>query len=401
MAKTIPAGWQEKTLGEVCDIEIGKTPSRSNMKYWDKQKSTTNIWLSIADLNNDTNKNVYDSNEYLSDIGANVVKLVKKGTLLLSFKLTLGRVAFAGKDLRTNEAIAQLPIKNDINKFYLYYYLKFFDYELLLKGDVKVKGKTLNKAKLKLLPVYYPSLPEQERIVAKLDKAFEAIDKAKAIAENNLKNAKELFRIALNKEVENCYKCYHIEKLSSVCDVRDGTHDSPKYVTSGGHPFITSKNLKNDTIDMDKITYISDIDYNKVNERSKVDIGDVLFAMIGTIGNPVVITEEPNFAIKNVALFKSINKLEPKYLQLILKSSYILSKMQEESKGATQRFVSLTYLRNFLIPVPQMGIQRKFVLDIQNLHEQTKQLEAVYSQKIKNFDELKQSILKRAFRGEL
>ena len=192
-----PQGWQEKTLNDLCYIEIGKTPSRSNIRYWDKQKTTTNVWLSIADLN----KNVYDSNEYLSDAGADVVKLVKKGTLLLSFKLTLGRVAFAGKDLRTNEAIAQLPIKNenDINKFYLYYYLKFFDYELLLKGDVKVKGKTLNKEKLKQLPVYYPPLPEQERIVAKLDKLHEQTKQLEAIYTKKIKDLDELKQSVLQK----------------------------------------------------------------------------------------------------------------------------------------------------------------------------------------------------------
>ena len=151
MTRVLPKGWEEKTLGEVCEINIGKTPSRADVSYWDKKKETNNIWLSIADLSNTTDKKVYSSKEFLSNKGAKIVPIVERGTLLLSFKLTIGRVAFAGVPLRTNEAIAQLPIKNanTLDKNYLCYYLQAYDYEELLQGDIKVKGKSLNKAKLK------------------------------------------------------------------------------------------------------------------------------------------------------------------------------------------------------------------------------------------------------------
>lgn len=385
MAKTIPAGWQEKTLGEVCDIEIGKTPSRSNMKYWDKQKSTTNIWLSIADLNNDTNKNVYDSNEYLSDIGANVVKLVKKGTLLLSFKLTLGRVAFAGKDLRTNEAIAQLPIKNDINKFYLYYYLKFFDYELLLKGDVKVKGKTLNKAKLKLLPVYYPSLPEQERIVAKLDKAFEAIDKAKAIAENNLKNAKELFESSLNKAFTENTNDWEEKTLEKACKKISAGGDKPEKfsqeITEIYNVPIYSNGIENDGL------------YGYTDVPAIIDEAITISAR-GTIGF-VCKRAEPYYPIVRL-----ISAIPNDYINIDF-MVYALQFMVPTGNGSSIPQLTVPMLKNKIIKYPSLSDQQNIVARLDKLQEQTKQLEAVYSQKIKNFDELKQSILKRAFRGEL
>src|SRR5271169_710479 len=91
--------------------------------------------------------------------------------------------------------------------------------------------------------------------------------------------------------------------LGEAYDVRDGTHDSPRYHETG-HPLITSKNLKRGGLSFDDVKLISDQDYRKINERSAVHKGDVLFAMIGTIGNPTLVTVEPNFAIKNVALFK-------------------------------------------------------------------------------------------------
>lgn len=193
--------WEEKTLVELCNIEIGKTPSRSNIKFWDKTRSTNNTWLSIADLNNAQNKKVFSSKEQISDLATQYMKLVKEGTLLLSFKLTIGRVAFAGKDLYTNEAIAQLPIKNEqkIDKHYLYYYLQYFDYEKLLKGDVKVKGKTLNKEKLKALPVCYPPLPEQQKIVKKLDALHEQTKQLEQIYTQKIKNCDELKQSILKR----------------------------------------------------------------------------------------------------------------------------------------------------------------------------------------------------------
>lgn len=108
------------------------------------------------------------------------------------------------------------------------------------------------------------------------------------------------------------------KKLSDIYDVRDGTHDSPKYI-SEGYPLVTSKNLKNNSIDLSNVKYITQEDYNSINKRSKVEIGDILFAMIGTIGNPVLIKEPPNYAIKNVALFKKKNlDQEPKFLTYYL-----------------------------------------------------------------------------------
>ncbi|MDO8454973.1 MAG: restriction endonuclease subunit S, partial [Sulfurimonas sp.] len=96
---------------------------------------------------------------------------------------------------------------------------------------------------------------------------------------------------------------WEVRKIGDIYDVRDGTHDSPKYIKEG-YPLITSKNLKQDNLNYDNVKYISKIDYININKRSKVDIGDILFAMIGTIGNPIVVKNEPDFAIKNVALFK-------------------------------------------------------------------------------------------------
>lgn len=149
-------------------------------------------------------------------------------------------------------------------------------------------------------------------------------------------------------------------KLGVIFDIRDGTHDSPKYLTSG-YPLITSKNLKSGLLDFGDIKYISEADYQKINARSAVHLGDILFAMIGTIGNPTIVTSEPNFAIKNVALFKA-NKLQNNaFLKYYLESPFVTSKMSKEANGTTHKFVGLGYLRNFPIELPPLAEQQRIV----------------------------------------
>lgn len=174
-------GWKSMKLGDLCKIALGKTPARAQEYYWDPEHKTNNVWLSIADLLHATNKSVTDSREYLSDKGAAVSKIVKKGTLLVSFKLTLGRLAFAGRDLFTNEAIAALEIIDEdlITKEFLYYSLQHFDWHKAAENDVKLKGMTLNKAKLREIVVHFPPLPEQRRIVKKLDEVLAEVTAAK------------------------------------------------------------------------------------------------------------------------------------------------------------------------------------------------------------------------------
>ncbi len=383
MTNTTLEKWEEKTLGELCDVLDSR---RKPITKKDRVAGVYPYYGATGIL------------DYVSGwiFDEELVLLGEDGAKWTSGEQSAFKIN--GKTWVNNHAHVLRPKRDRISDNYLIYNLNFQNLMPYITGTTVPK---LNQEKMRSITIPLPPLPEQERIVAKLDKAFEAIDKVKANAEQNLNNAKELFNDTLDSKIRTLYKNSSTQKLSEVCDVRDGTHDSPKYLDKRGHPFVTSKNLKNDKIDMEKITYISDSDFEKINERSKVDIGDVLFAMIGTIGNPVVITEEPDFAIKNVALFKNINKLEPQYLKFLLKSPSVLLKMQLEANGTTQKFVSLKYLRNFMVPVPSLSEQQKIVEKLDVLQEQTKQLEAIYTQKIKECDELKQSILQKAFRGEL
>ena len=167
------------------------------------------------------------------------------------------------------------------------------------------------------------------------------------------------------KETQDYSNCkWEMVKLGDVCDVRDGTHDSPKYHETG-YPLVTSKNLINGEIDFSNINYISKEDYEKICQRSNVDNGDVLYAMIGTIGNPVVVKKDRDFAIKNVALFKvgeNNQKLNNKFLKYLLDN--VTKDFNSQAVGGTQKFVSLKFIRNYQVPLPPLEVQEEIVKEL-------------------------------------
>lgn len=167
--------WVRVKFEKILRIEIGGTPSRSNPQYWDDQKQTQNRWLSIADLKG--NK-ISNTKEYISDLGVknSNVSLVPAGTVVMSFKLTIGRRALLEADSYTNEAICALLIKDTeiLDKIYLFYALEIVDFDQEI--DQAVKGKTLNKAKLKRLRLNLPPLKEQQKITTVLSAADKEIE---------------------------------------------------------------------------------------------------------------------------------------------------------------------------------------------------------------------------------
>ena len=207
-------------------------------------------------------------------------------------------------------------------------------------------------------------------------------------------------------EEQNKYqlpKDWKWEVSSNILDIRDGTHDTPKYVNKIGIPLITSKNLKENKIDFEKVSYISNEDHAEISKRSKVEAGDILFAMIGTIGNPAIIKGDANFSIKNVGLFKkNEHVILPSFLVNFLRSHTFEKQMNERKllKGTTQKFIPLGNLRNINIPLPPKPTQLAIVSKIEELFsELDKGIENLHTaqQQLKTY---RQSVLKWAFVNE-
>ena len=378
-------GWKRSTLNEVCFLNKNQG-KYSNLNY-----------VGMENIEANTGKIL--SYEDSSEIKSSTFRYDKGDVLYGRLRPYLKKVIIAPFDGCCSTEIYPIKTTHISNKFLMYWFL--LD-SITGKINETCSGCRMPRANMKLLmefEINYPSISEQQRIVDILDKAFEKIDKIKSNAEKNLQQAKDLFNAKLSKELLD-KEHYGKQKLGEIYDVRDGTHDSPKYQEIG-YPLVTSKNLRSWGIDVTDVKYISEEDYLKINQRSKVDKGDVLFAMIGSIGNPAIVKEEPNYAIKNVALFKVPSNQSGMYLMYCLASNYYLSTILKNKSGANQPFVSLNYLRNFEIVIPPLDEQQKIVSKLDSLSEKCKNLEANYNRILTECDALKQAFLRKAFNGEL
>ncbi len=192
-------GWQIGVLGELCQISIGGTPTRNNSEYWDSEKSTENLWVSIRDMNQ---KFISETAEYITDLGVKKsnVKPQYPGAILLSFKLTIGRVAFVERKLYTNEAIAAL-YSEKLDLCFLYYGLQ--QWNLLQDVDQAIKGATLNKAKLNKIEFEYPiCLEEQKQIASVLSTIDQAIAQTEAIIAKQQRIKTGLMQDLLTKGID-------------------------------------------------------------------------------------------------------------------------------------------------------------------------------------------------------
>ncbi len=181
-------------------------------------------------------------------------------------------------------------------------------------------------------------------------------------------------------------------RLETVSDVRDGTHDSPTY-QSEGHPFVTSKNVKNGFVNYEDVQYISDEDFEEINKRSKVDVNDILMGMIGTIGNLALIRTEPDFAIKNVALIKDTKQVSYLYLYQYLQSKNVEKQLFWGMDGGTQKFLALKKIRELNILIPSEDEQLQIGGFLENLDD----IITLYQRKFDKIKQLKKFMLQKMF----
>jgi len=368
--------WPMVQLGAVCEFIRG--PFGGSLKKEIFVKDGYLVYEQYHAINNDFDFARYfiDSKKYKEMERFKV----KAGDLLISCSGTMGKIAVVPDNFREgiiNQALLKLSASDLINTKYLKSLLesepiqkKYFRDQsgVAIQNVVSVKI-------LKTIDIPLPPLDVQKEIVGEIEGYQKIIDGARAVVENYKP------QIQIDPEWE-------MVELGEVCDVRDGTHDSPKYINEG-YPLITSKNLKDGLIDFSNVNYVSKKDYEQINKRSGVQNGDILYAMIGTIGNPVIVSTNKEFCIKNVALFKFENndKLINLYLKTLLESKFTDQNLHTKARGGTQKFVSLSDLRKFIIPRPPIETQKKIVEQIekeQSLVNANKELITIFEKKIKD-----------------
>ena len=343
-------------LGEICKIVSGSTPKTSIPEYWDGDIK----WITPAEITDDSYI-ITDTVRKITKLGVEKTGLSSfpKDTVILSSRAPIGKVAIAGCDMYCNQGFKNLVCSSIIDNKYLYWFLKGKN-DYLNKLGRGATFKEISKQIVSEIEIYLPPIEEQ-----------------KAIA-NNLFNIKRIIELKY-KEIslfDNLIKARIVEMfgdmtinpngwekihLGDVCDVRDGTHDSPQYYNEG-YPLVTSKNVTGGRIDLTNCSLICEEDYEKINQRSKVSIGDILMPMIGTVGNPVIVDIEPVFAIKNVALikFKTDSKVTNSFVKALLESDYFDNAVISKVRGGTQKFISLGDIRKLEICLPPIETQMDY-----------------------------------------
>lgn len=295
----------------------------------------------------------------------------------------------SGKCWVNNHAHVLKPMASmDVD--YLCYSLMFYDTGELVNGATRQK---LTQTAMRKMLIPQRSLQEQKRIVCELSKVQSIISARQQQLQKLDELVKARFVELFGDTILNPFG-WKKDLLGTVCDVRDGTHDSPQYYESG-YPLVTSKNVTGGKIDLTDCSLICEADFKKINERSKVDIGDIIMPMIGTVGKPVIVDIEPNFAIKNVSLikFKADSRVLNTYIRALLQSDYFDDAVLSKVRGGTQKFISLGDIRKLEVLVPPMELQEQFATFI----KQTDKSKLAIQQSLDKLETLKRSLMQKYF----
>lgn len=371
-------GWEIIKLGEIVDIINGKNQSTvisENGQY--------PIYGSAGNLMG-----------YATDY------LCEKGTTIIGRKGNISNPIFIEERFWNVDTAFGLYPKNGYDPKFINYLSQTIDFKSRNRGTTI---PSLVKSDILTIDVpFVSSLPEQQRIVSILDEAFAAIDKAKANAEQNLKNAKELFESYLQGVFENGN--WSFIKLSEMAtDISDGDHMPPPK-SEFGLPFITISNINKQThkIDFSDTFKVPQKYYDDLKSNKKPIKGDVLYTVTGSYGIPVLIEDDFKFCFqRHIGLIRPSKKLNSKLLYYWILSPQAFFQANETATGTAQKTVSLKSLRNFSFPNIPINEQQAIVRQLDTLRAETQRLEAIYQQKLLNLEALKKSLLQKAFAGEL
>lgn len=400
-------GWEIKKLGEVCQIKPPKEEARQKLSDTDivsfVPMSDLGIQSKIISLNdNKLLSEVVGSYTYFAD---NDVLLAKITPCFENGKLGIARNLLNGIGFGSSEYIV-FRSKGTIDPEYLFYFLSQDSFRnsgaSVMTGAVG--HKRVPKEFIENHPIPLPPLPEQKRIVAIADEAFEGIDRAIRNTEKNLSNARELFESYLNSiftQKSDRWKWVTLSEITT--DITDGDHQPPPKSQSG-IPFITISNIdkQNRKVDFSNTFKVSPEYFEKLKSNRKPHKGDLLYTVTGSYGIPVVVDHDIDFCFqRHIGLIRPNNETNSKCLYYILLSRYLLNQADECATGTAQKTVSLSGLRRFSVPKIPIKEQEVIVVELDFIAEKICRLETIYRQKIAALKELKQSILQKAFTGEL
>jgi len=397
-------GWEIKKLGEVCSIIGGGTPSKKNSKFYDGEIH----WATVRDMKQEVIQNT-EFKITKEAVKRSSTNIIPRRNVIISTRVGLGKVCLTEIDTAINQDLRGIIPNNEklLDVPFLFYWFKSISHLIIAEGKgATVQGITLPFIKNIQIPL--PPLPEQQRIVSILDEAFAAIDKAKANAEQNLKNARELFESYLQGVFEKKGEGWEEKKLGEISKIKPPKSEVKERLT------------ENDMVSflpMEDLGVVQN-EVNAFKERKLLDVfgnytyfadDDVLLAKItpcfenGKLGVVKNLRNGIGFGSSEYIVFRCSENVIPSYLFYFLSRISFKSEGRRYMSGAVgHKRVSKDWIENYLIPFPKTKLeQQSIVRQLDALQAESKKLESGYQQKIASLDELKKSILKKAFAGEL
>lgn len=404
-------GWKEKKIGELCEIK-GRIGYRGYTKNDLVERGQGAITLSPSNIQN----NIFntDSCTYISWFKyeeSPEIMVFEGDILFVKTGSTYGKVAIVDK---LNEKATINPqfvvIKNIkcLNKYLFYGMTTSFFKEQVESIVGGTATPTLSQTNLAELKIPVPPLAEQEAIVAKLDEAFTAIDQAKANLERNIANAKELFQSKLNQIFSQKGEDWEEKKLVDITTIING-YAFPSAAFSNSNPI---KSIKITNVGVKKFEFTEDSNLPEEMLNEKLDyaakVGDIVIALTRTIisdGLKVAIVPkeyEKSLINQRVAAIRENGAIKNSLVYYFLSSDLAKQYVLEHVNTLMQPNLSISDLKKMEITFPKsIEKQKEIVEQLDQLAAQTKQLEASYQQKLANLEELRKSILEKAFKGEL
>ena len=372
MSSVVPEGWSEEYVGEYFDFAIGGTPSRNNELYWDSKEETSNIWVSIKDLKD---KFISNSAERISDLGVSKsnVKLLTKGTVLMSFKLSIGRLSISTTPLYTNEAIVGFIEKrpNTIDRDYLYYGLQSWD--LLGEVDQAVKGATLNKDKMSRILGLFPPLLEQKKIASILTSVDEVIENT----QKQIDKLQDLKKATMNElltkgightefkdsELGRIPKSWEVYALSEIGTFSKGRGISKKETLLEGVPCLRYAEIYT-VYDFYIKTFKSFISPITAESSRKLIKNEIIFAGSGEtvedIGKSVAFTLDCDAYVGgDSVVFSPRSGLDSIFLSYQLNDNIRRRMLRKLGQGSSVIHIYSSGLQEVLVSLPPLSEQKK------------------------------------------
>lgn len=393
------AGWQTKSIGEAFRVVNGGTPKTGVAAYWDGEHH----WITPAEMGGLASPYLSASRRRLTDEGLRVgAELVPPNSIILSTRAPIGHLVINELPMAFNQGCKGLVPSSGIDSKFAYYFL-LANVPLLESLGTGATFKELSGGKLKEVPFRFPSLPEQHRIVAILDEAFEGIATAKASAEKNLQNARELFESHLAEVFAREGDGRMDRTLNSVCRRITVGHVgsmSSQYRPSG-IPFLRSQNIRPFSVSLDNVVFIDEAFHASLS-KSSLMAGDLAIVRTGYPGTAAVIPESLGSAnCSDLVIVRPGPEIDAHYLAAFFNSSFGKGLVSGKVVGAAQKHFNVTAAKEVVLHVPPISEQQSIVRAADEFREQTDQLEQVYSRKLAALDELKKSLLHQAFTGAL